>query len=78
MERAKATADKIKMIKAVEKVKHKGEKKKVTIAPPRKEVELPGNMAVVGFTIRVGKGRDTKKKFDQKRGNGNFYIHLSC
>ena len=41
---------------------------------PSKEIELPGNVAVVGFAIRVGKGKDTKKKFDQKLMEGIKFL----
>ncbi len=56
MSKAKAKKD-------TEKTKQNGPGKKVTIqekAPP-KEIELPGNKSVVGFAIRVGQGKDTKK-----------------
>ena len=74
VEKAIAASEKIKTKKTGAKLQQKGRKKKVTIAPPRKEIELPGKMAVVGFAIRVGKGKDTKKKFDQKLMEGIKFL----
>ena len=45
----------------------------MTIMPP-KEIDLTGNQAIVGFAIRVGKGKDTKKKFDQKLMEGIKFL----
>ena len=58
----------------MEKLQQKGGGKKVTIATARKEIKLPGDKAVVGFAIGVGKGRDTKKKFDQKLMEGIKFL----
>ena len=74
MEKAKAVASKIKAMEAAEKTKQNRTRKKVTIQPIRKEFEFPGNVTVVGFAIRAGKGKDTKKKFDQKLIEGVKFL----
>ncbi len=41
---------------------------------PSKEIALPPNKAVVGFSVRVGQGKDRKKKFDTKLVEGIKFL----